>query len=163
MNEELNMRGLDILNKTREYLDYLEEHLINVSKAHSIVTGACGDLLTEPQLTRLKIEVELHDTSKFSKHELTQYRAKFYPADGEVPIEDEFDLAWEHHYTNNHHHWETLKDEVDLFHMVIDWLAMSLKFGGSPMEYYEKNKEKINVDPRYLPTLHLIFDRLRKR
>ena len=64
-----------------------------------------------------------------------------------------FKNAWVHHYKNNKHHWNYWYDPIMntcqdmpykyIRQMILDWLAMSLKFGGTPEEYYLNNYNDI--------------------
>lgn len=71
-----------------------------------------------------------------------------------------FEKAWSKHYHRNKHHWNywyrTFKwksdnyyitDKKYILQMICDWEAMGLKFGDTAKEYYQKNKEKINLHP----------------
>ncbi len=166
------MRTLEVIRRTKEYLNYLEEHIINVSIAWEIVKDKCKDMRIvwdDYYFHLLDIEIRYHDLSKMSEREFVQYRRVFYP----LLYEEKYDIsgALTHHKENNIHHWEnwTTKKfndpnewEVHCVHMVIDWLAISLKIGDSPREYYEKNKNKINI-PQYAEDfVYEIFERLEK-
>ena len=143
------MEATEVINQTRAYLDYLEEHIDNVRKAFQEVSEACegmpwvGDDLT---WHTIRHEVAQHDLSKFSKEEFTQYRAKFYPTKGEQPNKDDFKLAWKHHVAHNVHHHEAAKTENDIVHMVVDWTAMGYKFGDTAEEYYFANESNIPIN-----------------
>ncbi len=156
------MNGQDYIDKTREYLDYLEEHLNNVAKAFSELTMACdgkeswvGDDYTWHMF---KQEVENHDLSKFSKEEFVPYRDKFFSTEGQVLKDPGFDKAWEHHKHNNHHHHETAENFMDLVHMVIDWMAMSYKFGDNPRDFYNKTKPQMKFDKKHHDYIDFLFD-----
>ena len=90
--------------------------------------------------------------------EFTQYRNKFFPI-GESTDQQKvnFAVAWKHHYINNHHHWETAIEKIDIVHMVIDWTAMSYKFGDTAEEYYTANKDKIVLSAYLTEFMHTIF------
>ena len=62
-------------------------------------------------------------------------------------VEDRYNDAWKHHYTNNKHHPEfwinedgTIRDmDLDaIIEMLCDWNAVSLMFGTSVLDWYEK-------------------------
>lgn len=166
------MEALELIVKTREYLNYLEKHILNVEKAFEEVKIKCKDMefISDPVfLKRLSQDVKKHDLSKFSKEEFTQYRKVFYPA----LCETDKDLgdAWEHHKSFNSHHWENWTADtsakwhaedwkVDCAHMIIDWIAMSYKFGGTAQQYYEKNKITINIPKETIDFMYSIFQRV---
>ncbi len=157
------MDGLKFVKHTREYLDYIEEHLLNVQQAWKNIQTACSDMFfirDKSYFQKLNIEIINHDLSKFSEHEFTQYRQHFYPIGNEDRNMQE---AWEHHISKNTHHWENWTKlmefgnynyTVDLVHMVVDWVAMSYKFKNPPQQYYEQNKDTI-ILPKDAETLML--------
>ena len=109
--------------------------------------------------------VREHDLSKYSPEEFKPYRRWFYPTKHEArkkaKYASAFEKAWRHHYENNPHHWEywdgkQAGHDYDPFfqwlcyvEMVLDWTAMSYKFGGTALEYYEGHKDEIKIAPDY--------------
>ena len=166
------MKALKLIEKTREYLDYLEEHINNVRKAWLEVQDKCQDMRfiwDDFVYHRLGMEVLNHDLSKLLEQEFVQYRKAFFPADGEP----KYDMAeaWEHHKANNPHHWENWTQrgnydpyewEINCAHMVIDWMAMGYKFKDTARQYYEKNKERIELPDYAVSFIYEIFDRIEK-
>ena len=145
------MKALAAIQKTREYLDYLEEHITNVHKAWIEVSAKCARQIVGFEI-QLENDVFSHDMSKLGEHEFVQYRDAFFPCDGEEkkPLGE----AWAHHKQRNPHHWErwTLGEwstdaawKRHCAHMVIDWTAMGYKFGDTAEEYYKANKDKIHI------------------
>ncbi len=143
----IQSKTLEQIKRTREYLEYIEEHINNIHIAFDEVTKACSamsSIADDYGYFKLKSDIESHDISKLSKEEFTDYRDKFYPVSDSDPIDLSED-AWSHHLEHNDHHWESIMlgdrskqgdTERKLMHMVIDWTAMSYKFGGSAEEYY---------------------------
>jgi len=162
------MQALELISKTREYLDYIERHIKNVAQAWLEIQDKCKGMrfiYDDYVFHTLNKEVELHDVSKLSEHEFIQYRKSFFPTSSEPKVR--LVEAWEHHKKNNHHHWETWTsekcrnpyfEEIHCAHMVIDWLAMSYEFGGTPREYYEANKERIEIPKWAILFITEIFD-----
>jgi len=104
-----------------------------------------------------------------TKKEIEAYREDI---DLEQFMVEDYNDAWFHHYTRNPHHpkfwkntfikesgkygnplkWSVLTvpadmsiemDIVSILHMICDWEAMSMKFGGSTIEWYNtKSKEE---------------------
>ena len=77
--------------------------------------------------------------------------------------------AWDHHKSNNDHHWQTWTQEgygkdniIALIHNIIDWVAMGFKFGDTAKEYYEKNKDKIKLPKWAISYMYRIFDLIYK-
>jgi hypothetical protein len=50
--------------------------------------------------------------------------------------------------------------EVCCVHMVCDWMAMSMKFGDTAKDYYENNKDKIDLPEWSEILMYKIFDRI---
>lgn len=150
--------------KEIEYKEYIQNHQLNVARAWAKIkeNRDCMNVFlkyintTEDALIESVNEmVRNHDASKFSKEEFDPYRKNFYPMS---PDEKEsnlkaFDKAWEHHYTNNLHHWDWWyktgqADAMPLLYvieMICDWLAMSFHFGNSAKEWYENEKKKNTI------------------
>lgn len=156
------MAGQDYIEQTRRYLDYLEEHLKNVQHAFTELSDACEGMMwvgDDCSWHTMRQEVINHDLSKFSKEEFTQYRAAFFPVNAEDKEKSGFDLAWENHKLENHHHHETAEHYLDIVHMVIDWTAMGYKFGDTAQQYYEENSDKIKLSPEHIVFMYEIFER----
>ena len=157
------MDGQRYIDKTREYLDYLEEHLNNVAKAFNELSEACiheAWVYDDYNWHTFKDEVEAHDLSKFSKEEFVQYRANFYPVSPRDAKNSCFDAAWENHKKENHHHHETCENRMDIVHMVIDWMAMSYKFKDNPRDFYNKTKPSMDFDEEQHAYVSKLFDHL---
>ena len=175
--EQQDMLGQQYIDQTREYLNYLEEHFANIRKAFQEISEACDGMVwvgDDNTWHTLREEVCLHDVSKFSSSEFTQYRAKFYPVTDELDSPKAFARAWVHHYLSNSHHWEYINTlsptliaskpgliERYLVHMVVDWQAMGYKFGDTAQAYYEANKDSIKLAPEHIEFIYQIFNRLR--
>lgn len=96
------MNTLEIIQKTREYLDYLEDHINNVNRAWQELQDKCKDMrfiYDDYVYFSIGDAVVNHDMSKLSKEEFIQYRIEFFPSDDENKKlqYSEFDLAWENH------------------------------------------------------------------
>ena len=163
------MKGYEYVKRTREYLDYLEEHLSNVQKAWEVLKIKCKDMrfiYDDYIYHTLDNLIYNHDLSKFSKDEFTQYREAFFP----VSECRSLDSAWDHHKDNNPHHWENWTKqeytnpyewEINCVHMIIDWMAMGFKFNDTAQIYYEKNKDKIILPDYAVLFIYEIFNRIK--
>ena len=159
------MKGQDYIDKTREYLDYLEEHLNNVKKAFCELSVACDGMwwvCDDMAWHTLRKEVEWHDVSKFSKEEFVQYRDSFFSVNDKDKNNSGMVEAWEHHKNKNPHHHETVRNRLDIIHMIIDWTAMGYKFGDTAQQYYESNKDKISLTDDQIDTMYEVFDRIKR-
>jgi hypothetical protein len=151
-----------VAEKTRAYLNYVEEHYDNVQRAWAVIKEKCFDMwfvAEDEYRSVLDAQVLRHDLSKLSANEFVQYRAWFFPTEFEAAEKDirkaGFDAGWESHKLSNSHHWQNWTKYVDMgqpkdqelnaVHMVIDWVAMSYNFGGSASIYYETNKDRIDI------------------
>ncbi len=167
-----NMNTLNVIQNTREYLDYIEEHILNVRKAWEALKVKCTDMRfvwDDYYFFSIDKEVDLHDLSKLSEEEFIQYRKYFYPIEGEPDFD--ISVAWKHHFDNNPHHWENWASkewgdnphwEIHCVHMVLDWMAMGYKFEDTAQEYYEKNKDKIRIPEWAESFIYEIFERIKK-
>lgn len=172
----------ELIYKTQEYLNYIEEHYSNVQKAWQILKEKCKHetfIYDDFRYFCIDDMIKDHDLSKLSAEEFVQYRKQFFPASFEKAADNkaDFEKAWEHHKENNNHHWENwtgryeckgwdglqgpyYSDEIHFVCMICDWMAMSMKFGDTPREYYEKNKDKIQLPENFIPWLYEIFDQI---
>lgn len=158
------MKGQDYIDKTRAYLDYLEEHIEYVRKAFIELSKACDGMAwvgDDCSWHTLRAEVMAHDLSKFSAAEFVQYRDTFFPATEADRVNNGFDAAWEHHKLMNHHHNETVENYNDLIHMIIDWTAMGYKFGDTAESFYDKHKYEMGLSKVYETFIRKIFHRIK--
>lgn len=152
-----NNRPIVTCPEEEAYLAYIDEHCNNVLKA--FIKDGDTILLNLGISNRredLLFRVKTHDVSKYGEDEFEAYRNYFYPKEGEKKDRKAFDIAWKHHYTHNSHHWEFYLDEDGnpkpmkleaVAEMLLDWEAMSIKFGGNPYNWYQSNKDKIKLHP----------------
>lgn len=158
----------ELIEKTREYLDYIEEHYNNVQKAWELVQEKCSDMKfvwDDFEWATLNQEIRNHDAKKLSIEEFVHYREKFHPTKEEEMlcakyfevsdmINKNFKKAWSHHKRYNDHHWQTWSNKnygypnmasLNCVHMLVDWIAMSMKFGDTAIDYYQKNKHTMTL------------------
>ena len=159
-----------IRDKEKLYLDYVSNHIDNVNKAwetmkkkdtcmkmiqKSTLPGKQTDETFDHFIEILDQQIQAHDASKYKDAEWDAYRKNFYPIDDSEKKDNQvdFDFAWKHHYENNMHHWDFwyhsgIVNEMTLAYIVemcCDWIAMSMKFGGTADNWYENNKKKIHL------------------
>lgn len=168
--------SIELIRKTKEYIDYIEKHYNNVQKAWEILKEKCKDMrfiYDDYTYESIDFAVKSHDQSKLSSAEFTAYRKQFYPIDDKEKMENKKDFyaAWEHHKKVNPHHWQnwtTIPDgdpyekEIHCVHMVIDWMAMGMRFGDTAKSYYENNKNEIDIPEWAVDFIYKIFDRTEK-
>ncbi len=165
------MEGVKHINKIREYCDYVEEHLLNVERSWFILQSTCKDMpiiYDDYCYWYIDAMVKNHDVSKMSTEEFIPYQRNFYPVDEKDNAI--FGIAWQHHLIHNPHHWENWTNIKEKFPneqachcvcMVIDWMAMGMKFGDTAEEYYNANKHKINIPGWSVEFINEIFKKLR--
>lgn len=170
---------IDKIRKTREYLDYLEEHYNNVQKAWALLQEKCKDMrfvYDDWCWGVIDADVKRHDESKLSQEEFVPYRINFFPGVDEIhtkKAKEAFKLAWDHHKKENNHHWETwvsltnqtgslssMYGDVYVALNVIDWVAMGMKMGDTAKEYYEINKATIKIPDWAEEMMYEIFKRI---
>lgn len=147
------------IQKFREYLDYIEEHYNNVQKAWKLINDKCQGkdfpfICYDCRWNEIDSNIKKHDLSKLSMEEFTQYRQFFFPCKDEEKNKELFMQGWDHHQEVNHHHWQkwtktdtcnSVYQEVAFIENICDWVAMGLKFGDTARDYYEKNRDNIEL------------------
>ena len=148
---------LKIKIKEHQYIRYIDKHIENVEKAfyELALCPYLNHIMNEYTCAKLYDQIKVHDESKYEVEEFDAYRKNFYPINKQEKEDNkkDFDKAWEHHLKNNRHHWQsrqydkefTMQIQIDILENVCDWLAMGYTFGDRPYQYYEKNKDKINL------------------
>lgn len=167
----------ELLEKTAEYMGYIERHKENVAKAWGELRSALKDIeLFQRQkiLDEMNWRIRCHDDSKMSEEEFLPYRQHFFPVSGEEADEAKFKLAVERHHHINDHHWQYWIDcsgefiayyDIDAkicayLEMICDWQAMGYSEGLSAPEYYKTNKDDIKIDPNWVSLVEEILDLL---
>lgn len=159
--------SLEKNNKQKEYLDYIENHILNVQKAFNIyfipllekefISNKLSDEELKAAINKAAVLVLEHDASKYSDDEFDGYREKYYPTakekadpEFEKSSEEKAEIAWESHYKHNPHHpkyWVnedgTIKDMTleYIIEMICDWRSFSIK-NNDPNEVITWYKEK---------------------
>ena len=160
MSDQMDTEVMKVL-KENEYRAYIEEHCDNVLKAYKEMLRIYSyhSFVLDPDLRgEFHRRCTEHDASKYSEEEFKAYREHFHSISEEEKeaSKESFDVAWKHHYTVNDHHWEHYVDNDGVAHeipliaiaeLIADWMAMSMKFGGTPLTYYKSNKQEINLHP----------------
>jgi hypothetical protein len=103
--------------------------------------------------------VHLLDNESLNRHLRDDFNCQLY--DNEE-LERSFNKAWENHKRRNKHHWNYYS-EIDIgqdqntyidmpkkyiLQMICDWEGMSMKFGDTAKDYYEKNKNNIKLSDK---------------
>ena len=154
----------EIKELENNYKEYIDNHRQNVVKAWTVMksNSDCMSLISkylntsiESAIRLIDMLVDAHDLSKYGTSEFHQYRRHFYPVSEEEKESNKsaFDTAWEHHYTNNLHHWNWWYKSGNMdnmkmpyvVEMICDWEAMGYQFGNTSKQWYENNKQDIHL------------------
>lgn len=169
----------ELNDKKVEYRRYIDEHISNVRKAFEkyfiplLYDDTLEDDLKEA-INNASLKIPYHDLSKYEPVEFDGYRMHFYPTEFEKndPTFKErsqkaYDVAWEHHHKHNPHHpqhWKNRDMPYEyIVEMLCDWLAMSMKFGQSTLDWYEKEavEEKSCFNEKTKKIVeYLLYDKL---
>ena len=158
----------ELIQKTREYLDYVERHYNNVQKAWAELNEKCKGkgfnwLYDDFIWNNINENIKHHDESKLSRYEFVQYRQFFYPTSYEEKDKKLMEQGWAYHLEHNRHHWQNwtrfYPNTVEFFiEYICDWMAMGYEFGDTAQEYYEKNKDKIFLPDWAIEEMYEIFE-----
>lgn len=164
------------IEQTRAYLDYLERHYNNVQKAWEELNEKCKNkgfiwMSDDFIWNEINQNIKIHDMSKLGINEFIQYRQKFFPTPYEknnnVIDENLFKDAWSHHLGNNPHHWQNWTERdyaypnqklIYFIENICDWMAMGYEFGDTAKQYYENNKNKIDLPEWAVEEMYKIFN-----
>ena len=160
-----NNENLERIKKEKEYYNYIVKHIENVKEALNRYfiplldrNNICNTVSDDELFSAIECvsnRVDLHDSSKFLDDEFDSYRAKYYPTANESKgdaeyialVNDKYQDAWKHHYSNNPHHpeyWIDAKTNTPrdmsldaIVEMICDWEACSTMFGTATPEWYK--------------------------
>lgn len=156
---------------SKEYDQYLQEHISNVQKAYQWLVKRFG------QEYGLKdYNVSTHDKSKYSNEEYQAYDNYFY-GKKTSEVNEEFNKAWLHHIHNNPHHWQhwvLLEDDPELntnyiciempikyvFEMIADWWSFSWKKNNlyEIFDWYDQHKKTMKLNSSTRKVVEKILD-----
>ena len=154
-----------------KYLKYILEHKKNVFIECMILAKQYWNEKYFKKNNRkvvreLIIHAFTHDLSKFSLKEFIPYAKYFYGKKKTLKTKDDFENAWEHHYTVNKHHpeyWTGKNMPIKYIRfMVCDLKAMSRKFGGTAQEYYLQNYNKWDISHETRHRLEIELDLIKE-
>lgn len=149
------------------YFKYYWRHIHYVVLAYNYIepTILANDLLNSDEYEYLHRLISNHDLSKVSKEELVFYARYFFPI-GEHDInkdKKEFKIAVAHHKKNNLHHYESLKNyngsywKCYIIELICDYIAMGWQFDNYLFDYYNANKENIDLPKNYKDFLEYVL------
>ena len=126
----LNMINEGVTDYQKEYKDYIITHKARVMEFADWLEDNCPEVFEEVDVDVFWDLIEEHDNSKFSEEEFEPYAKKWH-LDGKKTRE--YELAWEHHWSNNEHHPEYWDGEdmpyIYILEMICDWGSFSIASG----------------------------------
>ena len=141
----LNMINEGGADYQKEYKEYVEAHKERVEEFANWLLESCPEVFEDVDLDAFREVIEEHDESKFSEEEFEPYAQKWF---GDKKKTREYELAWEHHWTNNEHHPEYWLGEdmpyIYILEMICDWGSFSIASGDMKELsdfYFNKAKE----------------------
>lgn len=138
---------------SREYDDYIREHVANVQRAFDWLDAHIPEV--HEKMADKNYILSMHDASKTQEDEYNAYDAYFYGGNKSYKVVSDFNYAWLKHIHRNPHHWQywVLKhdDEPEealempypyIIEMICDWWSFSFKNGNLKeiFGWYEKHK-----------------------
>lgn len=142
--------------KESKYSDYIFEHTQNVRKAFDAFKSLLGDIFTKEDYEKAEKNIIMHDSSKYSEQEWSQYVDYFYSKRTDE-VKKSFQYAWLHHIHHNPHHWQHWVLHEDsrykvldmskehVIEMICDWWSFGFKQDKPTeiFEWYEQHKQGI--------------------
>lgn len=164
---------------SKEYTDYLNEHIGAVQKAARWMVDNVPIVKALPYDERMRLldNALAHDESKYQACEYMPYDNYFY---GEKD-EEAFNRAWLHHIHNNPHHWQhwvLVNDDGAIgdagkvvalemptlyaLEMVADWWSFSWRTGNleEVFDWYEEHRDSIILHPKTREFVEAVLDEI---
>ena len=140
--------------KDLEYYNFITTHNLNVFNAYTYYSDKLS-LIYDGFKTKIKYNCLIHDRSKLLPEEFLIFRKRFFPVNGLDVIGDQaFNTALQHFYNNNPYrpeYWVSkigstieMPDEY-IAELMLDWIATSMETGQKCYDWYELNKESLNL------------------
>lgn len=149
----------EIFEKQKEYHKYIKDHQSNVLKCYTKLMQYKSPVIHELFIDDDTLIEDVcsrcmkHDKSKLSYDEFEPYRKHFYPINEEEKENSKelFEKACNFHYMRNDHHWQHRVNTDTLnkpacIENIIDWMAMGITHGDTAYEYYNANKDTIQLN-----------------
>lgn len=161
---------------SREYDEYLDQHLKNVQKAGFWLIDHFPEQLNGKTRSKFKGLLGDHDLSKWGRDEYAAYDEYFYGHNKSAQTKKNFNYAWLHHIHNNPHHWqywvlindedgeEALEMPVEYaFEMIADWWSFSWKNNDLwwIFDWYSEHKAMMKLHPKTRKLVETILDCIR--
>lgn len=158
---------------SRDYDNYLQEHIENVQKGFRWMQEHLPSLiLDEFDYSNILYH---HDNSKRQQKEYSAYDAYFYGRNKSYQVVEDYKYAWLHHIHNNPHHWQywvLINDEdgtvaLDMpynyiIEMICDWWSFSWKSGNlrGIFSWYDEHKNNMILSDETRKTVDDILNKI---
>jgi hypothetical protein len=143
----LNMINEGLDKYQEDYKQYVVDHKARVEQFADWLLEHCPEVLDEVDPDIFWDLIKAHDESKFSEEEFEPYAQKWF---GDGRKTREYELAWEHHWSNNEHHPEYWDGEdmpyIYILEMICDWGSFSIA-SGDMKELSDFYFNKAKADP----------------
>lgn len=174
-------------SRKAQYDTYLKNHIGGVRRAYQEILEPfllTNSYLTAEELTKLRIQIENHDNSKYEDIEYSAYLDHWYPSSDRTETQlslndDAYDYAWLHHQRSNSHHWQywilvrdtprsedggrhlpLAMDLPSICEMLCDW--SSFQFLGDPTstanQWYADNKNDMILNDKTRKVVEYILN-----
>jgi len=162
------------MNKGTRDLKYFMHYIKHTHYVTLAWKAICTELwdrgmLNEEEFKKITNLIIWHDQSKMDKDEWEAYAEKFYGDKKTSEVKAAFEIAKNSHKSKNLHHFESLKDyegndwKCYIVELVCDYIAMGWEFDNYILEYYESEKENIELPKEYKEYLESILNILREK
>ena len=162
---------------SKQYNDYLEQHIANVVKGYDWLSTNLPHLLVGA--SNIRKQLLDHDQSKYAPEEYSPYDEYFYGKETPEVVEN-FQRAWLRHIHHNTHHWQywvLINDDPGegekliempynyIIEMICDWWAFSWKKGelSEIFSWYDEHASYIKLAPETRKTVEDILWEIRDR
>lgn len=162
---------------SREYDNYLQEHIENVQKGFRWMQEHLPSLISD-EFDYSNILYH-HDNSKRQPKEYKAYDAFFYGRNKSFQVVQDFNYAWLHHIHHNPHHWQywiLIADEAEegtkaldipypyIIEMICDWWSFSWKTGNlyEIFDWYKQHKERMILSTKTRATVEDILNKIKE-
>lgn len=151
----------------RQYANYYFNHTYYVVLAWKAIRDVLLEkqVITQDEYRIINHLVAWHDNSKISDEEFMAYALGLYSEYKENPeIHEKFKEAVSVHKSRNLHHFESLKDyhgddwKCYIIELICDYIAVGWQFENYIFEYYEQEKDNIDLPQEYKEYLGTILN-----
>ena len=156
---------------SKEYRNYLNEHIGNVRKAFDWLKKNIATTeripLTEYDWRQAERHIKYHDDTKWTPSEWNAYDVYFYGGNRSAKVVEDFNYAWLHHIHHQPHHWQhwiLFEDDPEyrvpyrtleipkeyVIEMICDWWSFSWTKGDLTeiFSWYDDHKKTMILHPK---------------